>query len=66
MAGAIKRMVDKIVEGRAKGNPTIEMTTRTKIILKGIDPDKFDDQSEDDPEILASLKRIASDLGVEP
>lgn len=64
MMGQIRRMLDTIIEKRAKGNPTIAMTTKTKLILKGFNPDKFDHNSPDDPEILAKVRQVATELGV--
>lgn len=36
MAGQIKMLIDEIITERSKGNSTIAMTTRTKILIKGI------------------------------
>jgi hypothetical protein len=64
MAGQIKHMIDSIVEQRAKGNPTIALTTKTKLVLKGLNPDRFDSGSPDDPAVITKVKAIAADLGV--
>jgi hypothetical protein len=64
MAGQIKQMIDKIIEIRSKGNETIAATTRTKLILKGFNPDKFSADSEDDPAVLGKLKQVAGEMGV--
>jgi hypothetical protein len=64
MAGRIKTMVDKIVAQRSKGNPTLVATTRTKLLLKGIDPEKFGLSSPDDPAIIAKLQLLAKELNV--
>ena len=64
MAGVIKRMIDSIVEQRAKGNATIALTVQTKLVLKGLNPDRFNASSPDDPAVIAKLKAIAVDLGV--
>ena len=42
MAGQIRIILDTIIERRSKGNSTIALTTKTKFILKGINPDRFD------------------------
>lgn len=57
-------MLDRIVEARAKGNPTIRYSTISKLILKGMDPAKFTASSADDPAIIARLRSIAAELGV--
>ena len=58
MAGKINQMISGIIETRSKGNPTIEATTRTKLILKGINPDKFTPSSDDDPIIIEKIEQI--------
>ena len=65
MAGKIKKVIDQIIKERAKGNIILTSTTRTKIILKGIVPEKFSESSPDDPEVLAKLKDIGKELGVD-
>jgi hypothetical protein len=64
MAGVIKRMIDSMVEQRARGNPTVALTTKTKLVLKGLNPDRFSASSPDDPATIAKLRAIATDLGV--
>jgi len=64
MAGKINRQLHLIITEVAKNNPIIMNTTRTKLISKGIDPNKFSLDSPDDPEILAKLKNIAEEFGV--
>jgi hypothetical protein len=63
MAGVIKRMIDSIVEQRAKGNTAIAITVQTKLVLKGVNPDKFNASSPDDPAIIAKVRAIGADLG---
>lgn len=64
MSGEIKRLINQIVEERSHGNAAIAIATQTKLILKGINPDQWNDASPDDPETLTRLKRIAQELGV--
>ena len=64
MPGQIKRIIDTIIEQRARGNPTLRTTTKTKLILKGVNPDRFDLNSPDDPAMVARVKSIADELGV--
>jgi len=64
MPGQIKRMIDSILEQRAGGHPTILLTTKTKLILKGVNPNRFDLTSPDDEQVLARLRSIAAELGV--
>lgn len=64
MAGKIREMINKIIEERSKGNPAIEQMTIAKLILKGLNPNKFGSSSPDDPEIINKLLVIAKQLNV--
>ena len=64
MAGAIRRMLDAIVETRGKKNPLLRRTTRTKLILAGLNPEKFDASSPDDPTLVARVYAVAAEYGV--
>ena len=64
MAGQIKSAIDRIIEQRARGNPTIAATTKTKFILKGVNPDRFNASSPDDPAMLDKIRAIAVEMGV--
>lgn len=57
-------MLDSIIQQRANGNSTIASTTKTKLILKGVNPDRFNGSSPDDPVLMAKVKAIAIELGV--
>lgn len=62
MAGKIRQMIDSIISQRAKDNPMLERVIKTKLILKGINPNKFTHQSEDDPAILGKLEKMVAEL----
>jgi hypothetical protein len=62
MAGKIKQLIDFIISQRAKDNPMLERVIKTKLILKGINPNKYTQMSEDDPAILAKLERMMQEL----
>ncbi len=64
MAGKINSMINAIVEGKSKGNSIIASSTRTKIILKGINVSNYNANSPDDPAIIEKLKVIAKEFGV--
>jgi len=64
LAGKIKEMINQIIEERAKGNPAIREMTIAKLILKGLNPNKFDSYSADDPEIIEKLLNIAKQFNV--
>lgn len=64
LAGKIKEIINRIIKERSKGNPAIAEMTIAKLILKGLNPNKFDSSSEDDPEIISKLYNIARQLNV--
>lgn len=64
MSGKIKQMIDSIIEQRSRQNPALVGLTRAKLLLKGIDPSKFNNSSEDNPDIMKKLKSIAQELGL--
>ncbi len=64
MPGQIKTMIDKIIAQRSKGNVVLVNTTKTKLLLKGIDPDKFGAASPDDAAIIARLQTLANEFSV--
>lgn len=64
MAGQVLRMIDKLIELRAKGNATVASTTRTKLLLKGIKVTNWTPSSPDDPEMIAKIREVAKEMGV--
>ena len=64
MAGQIKNMLDQIIETRSQGDSFLALTTKTKLVLKGINPDKYDCNSEDNPWVIKDVRRIAKELDV--
>ncbi len=64
MPGQIRKLLEQIIEVRSRGNPTIAITTRTKLVLKGLDPEKYGPTTEDDPKTIARVLQAARDLGV--
>ena len=64
MAGKIKRMLDEIVATKSGGHPTLISTTKTKLILKGLNPDKFNALSADDPDTMKKVMMTAQEMGV--
>ena len=65
MAGKIRKMIDAIVDKRSRGVSRLAYTTRTKMLIKGIDSGAYNDNSADDPIILEKLKQFAIELGVD-
>jgi len=64
MAGQIKKMLDQIIETRSRGDSFLALTTKTKLVMKGINPDKYDCNSADNPWVIRDIRRIAKELNV--
>lgn len=64
MAGQIKMMLDSIIAQKSKGNKTLVSTTKTLLIIKGFNPDKFTVSTEDNPDMIRKIQVIANDMGV--
>ena len=62
MAGRIKQMIDSIIEQRSKGDPLLVKTTNTKLMMKGININRYTFQSEDDPIIIEKLEKLIAEL----
>jgi hypothetical protein len=57
-------MIDTIVEQETKGDPRLVNITRTKLIVRGIHPDKYSVHSEDDPIIIRQLEKMIRLTGI--
>lgn len=57
-------MINQIVTQKARGNQIIASSVRTKMILKGINVDKYNAMSPDDPAVLQKLRDIAKGFGI--
>jgi hypothetical protein len=63
MAGKVLQMIEFVLKQRAAGNPMLEKIIKTKMILKGINPNKYTAESDDDPEVLEQLEGMSMELG---
>ncbi len=62
MAGMIHSLIDEIVQLRGGGNSGIGHFVRAQLLMKGIDPSRFDASSKDDPKIIATLTKMKHDF----
>lgn len=62
--GKTKLILDTIIIQRSGGNPTVAKTIRTKLMLKGLNPDAYTLDTPDDPAIIRRLTTLAEKLGV--
>jgi hypothetical protein len=59
MAGLVYNEIRKLLD---KDDPISTTYIKTKLILKGIDPDKWGPTSEDVPEILSTIQKFSRTL----
>ena len=64
MAGQIKKMIESIIQQKAKGDQALIYLMQAKLALKGINVKNYDQTSEDEPAVIEKLRQIALDFGV--
>ncbi len=64
MTGRTHRLLEAIIDKKAQGNPTLISVTKTKLILKGINPNHFGPTTPDDPSTLKRVEKLATRLGI--
>lgn len=64
MSGRIKQLIDKLVKEKSKGNQSIVHAANAMLILKGVNISKYNENSDDNPEIINKLQKIAEEWGV--
>ena len=65
MTGQVYEKIQKLIAEGGKGDPTAIENIKTKLMLKGINPDDYSpscEDCEDTPEILAILEEYSNDL----
>jgi hypothetical protein len=62
--GRTKLLIDSIITQRSGGDPMVAKMLKTKFMLKGINPDAYSLDTEDDPGIVRRLTDLASKLGI--
>jgi len=64
MPGKIKAAIDHILVQRSHGNAHLIAPIKIKLIMKGIDPDRWHEASPDDPAMFLRVESAARDMGV--
>jgi hypothetical protein len=62
--GETRRIIEKIIVQRSGGNPILAKNIGAKLILKGINPDAYSDDTLDNPNTLKLLRLMATAMGV--
>jgi hypothetical protein len=64
MPGKVKKMIDNLIAQKAGSSTVMVNVLVTKLILKGIDPSKFNATSQDDPAMMAKVSAAAKEMGL--
>ncbi len=64
MAGQIKSILEQIILFKSLGDPMLQKMTKVKLLIKGIQVDDFNDDSPDDPAMIAKLCDIVDEFGL--
>lgn len=64
--GRIRQILDRILQHPSPGGNHRVMALRTKLLLRGIDPEAYTHQTPDDPGVLRQVEEIAHRLGIVP
>ena len=65
MSGTTRLLIDKLIDMRTKGDRSLVAPIKIKLIMKGIDPDMFDESTPDNPAVIQRVKSIAKEMGFE-
>jgi hypothetical protein len=63
--GKTKQIIDRIIAMRSGGNPTIKNNIKVKLMLKGINPNSYSNNTLDDPKTIARLRKMAAAMNVD-
>lgn len=55
MAGRVKQLIDELCHLRARGNASVEHFVRASLVLHGIDPERY---TEDSPDEAATERHL--------
>ncbi len=63
MAGQVKKLIDQLILLRTKGDRALVAPMKIKLIMKGVDPDLFEETTPDNPAIVQRVMTIAKEMG---
>ena len=65
MAGRIKTLINQLIKKRAAGKPGLEHFVRAHLVLNGINPEEYNEFSDDDPETEMKIEKMIRDFGAQ-
>ncbi len=62
--GAMKQMIDELIEKKAQGNNFQMMNIKMKLMLKGVMVERITDETPNDNEVMNLIQEVARDFQV--
>lgn len=62
--GRTKKLIDELIQKKSNGNAFQVSNVRMKLMFKGVLPDKIDDNTEDQEEIISKIFEVAKDFNI--
>ena len=62
MSGEVKRLIQELIRVRSKGKPALEPFVRVHLVLNGIDPDRYTDESPSEPAVEQTIRKMIADF----
>ena len=62
--GKAKKMIDELIQKKARGDKFQESNVRMKLMFKGVLPDKITDDTPDSDEIIEKIREVASQFNI--
>jgi hypothetical protein len=63
--GAMKQMIDELIEKKARGNNFQIMNIKMKLMFKGVMVEKITSETPNDNEVINKIQEVARDFQVE-
>lgn len=62
--GRTKKLIDELIQKKSNGNAFQVSNVRMNLMFKGVLPDKIDDNTEDQEEIISKIFEVAKDFNI--
>lgn len=62
--GRTKKLIDELIEKKSNGNAFQVRNVRMKLMFKGVIPDKINEDTEDQEEIISKIFEVAKDFNI--
>lgn len=59
-----KKLIDELIEKKAKGNEFQVTNIKMKLLFKGINSEKITEETEDSEELIQKIKEVAQNFNI--